>query len=273
MVCVITKRGMAMGLCIVLLLVACMTAVLDGGQAKSMETASTGVRELPIYSVETQEKRVALTFDAAAGASDTDALLGILAAHHVKATFFLCGCWIRNHPEETKKIYNAGHEIGNHGDQHLDPVNLNQEELKKEIEDQSAQLQKLLGIRPSLYRPAYGSYNNEVIQTARSLGYEAVQWSVDSLDWKDYGVNEIQKKVLEHKELKNGAILLFHNDTQYTAQALDGILTELENRGYVIGCASDLIYQAPYEIDHTGRQFQASRQISSEAFRDSSAEY
>lgn len=264
---VITKRALAMGLCGCMLLCACVIAVLDGsgeGWNSIQQAASTGVRELPVYSVETEEKLVALTFDAAAGASDTDALLGILAAHNVKATFFLCGCWIRNHPEETRKIWNAGHEIGNHGDQHLDPVNLSRQELEQEIEGQAAELQKLLGVRPSLYRPAYGSYNNEVIRTARDMGYEAVQWSVDSLDWKEYGVENILEQVLQNQELKNGAILLFHNDAQYTVQALDDVLTGLEQQGYRIGCVSDLIYPAPYEIDHTGRQFQVSVQSSLE---------
>ncbi len=256
---IITRQKLELSLCVVLLMIACMTAVIDGRTVQQEAvSASTGIRELPIYSVETEEKRVAITFNAASGASDTDALLGILAAHNVKATFFLCGCWVRNHPAETKKIANAGHEIGNHGDLHLDPVKLSKKELTAEIENQSEEVQRLLGIRPSLYRPASGSYNTEVIRTARELGYEAVQWSVDSLDWKNYGVEEIQQRILGHSQLMNGAILLFHNDTEYTAQALDGILSELEKQEYVIGCLSDLILSEPYEIDHNGRQFKGS---------------
>lgn len=269
---VITRQKLELGLCMVLLLLACLTAVIDGRRSEaSVTAASTGVRELPIYSVETEEKRVALTFDAASGASDTDALLGILAAHNVKATFFVCGCWVRNHPNEAKKILNAGHELGNHGDEHLDPVKLSREELITEIENQALELQKQLGYQPTLYRPAYGSYNTEVIRTARELGYEVVQWSVDSLDWKNYGAREIQKRILGHSELKNGAILLFHNDTTYTAQALDGILTELEKQGYTIGCVSDLIYEEPYELDHTGRQFKGSTTTSSAALSEGSS--
>ena len=256
---VVTRQKLELCLCVVLLMIACITAVIDGGSMQQeIAPASTGVREIPIYSVATDERRVALTFDAAAGASDTDALLGILAAHDIKATFFLCGCWVRNHPNETRKIMNAGHEIGNHGDEHLDPVKLSKQELIAEIENQSQEIQRLLGIQETLYRPALGSYNTEVIRTAKELGYDVIQWSVDSLDWKSYGIEEIQKRIIEHSQLKNGAILLFHNDAAYTAQALDGILTELERRGYVIGCVSDLILEEPYEIDHTGRQFKGS---------------
>ncbi len=102
-----------------------------------------------------------------------------------------------------------------------------------------------------------------MVRTARELGYEVVQWSVDSLDWKEYGVEEMQRRILDHPQLKEGAILLFHNDTAYTAISLDGILTELENQGYIVGCVSDLILKEPYEIDHNGCQFKGSPFISS----------
>ena len=268
---VVTRQKLEFGLCIFLLLCACMTAVWDGGSIQQEVTAasSTGVREIPIYSVETEEKRVALTFDAADGAEDVDAILGILAAHDTKATFFLCGCWVRNHPKEAAKIVNAKHEIGNHGDMHLDPVKISTESLTDEIKNQALEIQKRFGITQSLYRPAYGSYNTEVVRTAKKLGYEVVQWSVDSLDWKNYGVEEVQKQILSHTQLRNGAILLFHIDTESTAKALDGILTELEDQGYEIGTVSDLILEAPYEIDPTGRQFKGSSAGSSAACKGS----
>lgn len=245
------RRRIAASMAGVLLLAGVLVSLFH---TERFQTVSKG-EELPIYSVECGDRRIAITFDAAAGASDTDALLGILAAHKVKATFFLCGCWMRNHPEETIRLYGAGHEIGNHGDKHKDPVKLGPAELEKEIEDASAELQRLVGIRPVLYRPAYGSYNKQVITTARQLGYEAVQWSVDSLDWKEQGVEAMTQQVLQHAELQGGAILLFHNDARYTAQALDQLLTELENRGYCMVTVSELLLPKPYQIDYRGRQF------------------
>lgn len=267
----VTGQKLEFCLCIILLLAACMSAVWEG-ELNKIQPVSTGVRELPIYCVKTEEKRIAITFDAAAGAWDTDVLLGILAAHNVRATFFVCGCWIRNHPDDARKIFNAGHEIGNHGDQHLDPVLLSKDVLITEIENQSAEVQKLLGIKPILYRPAYGSYNTEVIRTARELGYEAIQWSVDSLDWKEYGAEEIKQRILNHTQLTNGAILLFHNDTAYTALALDEILTGLEEKGYVIGTVSDLILDQPYEIDHNGCQYRGEEVTSSATDKHSESE-
>ena len=250
---VVTRQKLELCLCVVLLMIACITAVIDGGSMQQeIAPASTGVREIPIYSVATDERRVALTFDAAAGASDTDALLGILAAHDIKATFFLCGCWVRNHPNETRKIMNAGHEIGNHGDEHLDPVKLSKQELIAEIENQSQEIQRLLGIQETLYRPALGSYNTEVIRTAKELGFDVIQWSVDSLDWKNLPCAEIVERVA--KRVKPGSIILFHNGAKNTPEALPQVIEKLQAEGYRFVKASELIHKENYTIDHNGKQ-------------------
>lgn len=76
----------------------------------------------------------------------------------------------------------------------------------------------------------------------------------DSLDWKDYGVESIIDTVCNHKELGNGSIILCHNGAKYTADALDTMLTNLENQGYTIGTISDLILTEDYHMDVTGRQ-------------------
>ena len=110
----------------------------------------------------------------------------------------------------------------------------------------------------SLFRAPYGAYNNQVIEAAESCGYLTVQWSVDSLDWKEYGAQDMLKRVLEHKNLKPGAILLFHNNTKYTTQALDGILVGLEEMGYSIGTVSELVLRDNYGIDAEGRQYSLS---------------
>lgn len=105
-----------------------------------------------------------------------------------------------------------------------------------------------------LFRPPYGDYDDEVVRTAQECGYYPIQWSVDSLDWKDYGVQSIIDTVLNHKDLKNGAIILCHNGAKYTAQALEQLLTGLEEQGYQIVPVSELIYKEDYHMDVTGRQ-------------------
>ena len=105
-----------------------------------------------------------------------------------------------------------------------------------------------------LFRPPYGEYNDTVIQTALEMDYYPIQWSVDSLDWKNYGVEEMTRQVVENKHLDNGAIILMHNGTLYTAQALQGIIDGLENKGYQFIPVSELILRDGYVINHEGKQ-------------------
>ena len=115
-------------------------------------------------------------------------------------------------------------------------------------------VKELTGVEMQLFRPPYGDYDDEVVRTAQECGYYPIQWSVDSLDWKDYGVQSIIDTVLNHKDLKNGAIILCHNGAKYTAQALEQLLTGLEEQGYQIVPVSELIYKEDYHMDVTGRQ-------------------
>ena len=255
---VIGKKDVLSYIAMALLLILCGAsfAHLYMGNPGTKSVASS-VRQLPIYSVETSEKKVAISFDAAAGADDTDQLIEILGLHNVKATFFLCGCWIRNYPDAVKKLYEAGHEIANHGNTHADMIKMDESGMEREIMDTHAEIKQLLGIEMTLFRPPYGSYNDLVIQTTRKLGYEAVQWDVDSLDWKELGLDQMIKQVLEHKSLRNGSILLFHNNAKYTASGLDQILTGLEEKGFTVVPVSELLLEGEYTLDHTGRQFPA----------------
>ena len=131
---------------------------------------------------------------------------------------------------------------------------LSKEEQKEEIMKVHERVKELTGVEMQLFRPPYGDYDDEVVRTAQECGYYPIQWSVDSLDWKDYGVQSIIDTVLNHKDLKNGAIILCHNGAKYTAQALEQLLTGLEEQGYQIVPVSELIYKEDYHMDVTGRQ-------------------
>lgn len=145
---------------------------------------SSTEKKLPIYSVETDEKKVAISFDAAWGADDTDQLLQILDDNDVKTTFFLCGYWIDDYTDEVKKISELGHEIGNHGDNHAHGAQLNLEKNKQEIDNVTKKIELATGKTPTVFRPPFGEYNNTVLEAAESLGYYTIQWDVDSLDIK-----------------------------------------------------------------------------------------
>ena len=156
-------------------------------------------------------------------------------------------------PEAVKKIVDAGHELGNHSDTHKDPTTLDADALKKEIEHASGRIEEICGIRPVLYRPPSGAYNDLVVDTARDLGYQVIQWSVDSLDWKGLSAAEMERRVCEN--LTYGDILLFHNDTPHTAEALPSILSSVLSMGYTFVPVGELVSFEQCVIDHTGRQF------------------
>ena len=211
-------------------------------------------KELPVYCVQTEKPQVALTFDAAWGNEDTGKLLDILAAHNVKATFFMTGGWVDNYPEDVKRIAAAGHDLGNHSENHKNMSKLSAAQQKKEIMSVHDKVKTLTGIDMNLFRPPYGDYNTLLIQTAKSCGYLPIQWDVDSLDWKNYGVDSIVQTITENPHLGNGSIILMHNGAKYTAQALDTVITKLQEAGYELVPLSQLVYRENYRIDHEGRQ-------------------
>ena len=213
----------------------------------------TNQRELPIYSVDTDAKKIAISFDAAWGSERTDELLRILRERNIKTTFFLVGIWVDKYPEKVEQIAAEGHEIGNHSTSHPHMSKLSPEQIKKELEITQKKIEDIAGDRAvKLFRPPFGDYNDTLILTCRELGYYPIQWDVDSLDWKDLGAENIIKQVLG--KVKEGSIVLFHNDAKYTPAALPEILDRLLDDGYEIVPISELIYKDSYQIDHTGRQ-------------------
>lgn len=217
-------------------------------------TSSPTGKELPIYCVDRDDNKIALSFDAAWGNDDTQTILDILASHNVHVTFFMTGGWVENFPDDVKAIAKAGHDLGNHSENHKQMSQLSKEECVNEIMTVHNKVKELTGVDMTLFRPPYGDYNNTLIQAARESGYHAIQWDVDSLDWKDYGVDSIIQTVTEHKHLGSGSIILCHNGAKFTAQALDTMITRLQEKGYELVPISELIYTGDYTMDVEGRQ-------------------
>ena len=217
-------------------------------------SSSVGGRELPIYCVETDKKQVALSFDAAWGNEDTGRILEILKKHNVKVTFFMTGGWVESYPDDVKAILAAGHDLGNHSENHKNMSQLSDEECQEELMKVHTKVQELTGYEMCLFRPPYGDYDNHVITNAHKCGYYPIQWSIDSLDWKDYGADDIVKRVVESDKLNNGAIILMHNGAKYTADALESVITGLQDKGYEIVPISQLIYKDKYHMKADGTQ-------------------
>ncbi len=219
---------------------------------KASITVNATERKIPIYSVETEEKKVAITFDAAWSAEDTAELINILKKHNAKATVFCVGDWVRNNPDAVKTFYNNGHEIGNHSDTHAMFSDVSKEKVKEEIVKCNEEIKKITNSTPTLCRAPSGDYDNKSIEICESLGIKMIQWDCDSLDWQKLSVDEMYNRVTE--KVQNGSIILFHNGVENTPKALDKILTKLEKDGYEFVTVSELIYWDNYDIDHTGRQ-------------------
>ena len=246
---IITKRAIlivsAISLAIIFGVIICSTTNL-------FVTTSTSPRKLPIYSTKQSEKKIAISFDAAWGADDTQTLIEILEKHKVKTTFFVVGEWVDKYPEQVKALHNAGHEIQNHSNGHPHLTNLSKADIQTELEQCNSKIKAITGSSPTLMRPPYGDYDNNVLEATESIGMQTIQWSVDSLDWKDLSAQQITDRVLAAVE--PGSIVLFHNAAKHTPEALPIILEQLQADGYQIIPVSQLIYKDNYTIDHNGQQ-------------------
>lgn len=238
----------------ILALFVCILIAVHLGDTAIAASSTYGNRELPIYSVDTEEKKIAISFDAAWGAEDFYKIMEILDKHEVKTTFFMTGEWVENYPECVKTLVEKGHDLGNHSATHPDMTTLSKEKQKEQIMQVHNAVKELTGYEMELFRPPYGAYNNDLIRTCYEIGYFPIQWNCDSLDWKDYDANTIIKNVCENKNLGPGAIILCHNGAKYTAEALDALLTNLENQGYEIVPISELIMRENFHMDVTGKQ-------------------
>ncbi|MCL2077250.1 MAG: polysaccharide deacetylase family protein [Oscillospiraceae bacterium] len=224
------------------------------GIAAVLTSINTGASEtrLPIYSVERNDNKIALSFNCAWGNSNTDELLAILDEHNVFATFFITGEFSEKFPDDVRKIMNAGHEIGNHSDAHPHLKGMNINKIIEDTRESERKIMMITGSRPALYRAPYGEYDANALKTIEGLGYNFIQWSVDSIDWQEPDPATIVKRVTDKTD--SGSILLFHNDLENTTEALPEILTKLRQGGFQFVRVGDLIYNEDYHIDHSGRQ-------------------
>lgn len=209
-------------------------------------------RKIPIYCVDKKEKEIAISFDAAWGDEHTKPILDILDKYNVKTTFFVVKFWAEKYPEDIAEIFKRGHEIGNHSSTHPNMTELPDEKIKEELLGVEEVVTKITNTKPTVFRPPFGAYNNNVMNVAEESGYKVIQWSVDSLDWKDLSANQIVERVC--RNVGAGSIVLFHNNAEKVEEYLPLILENLQKEGYKIVPVSKLIYKDNYNIDHSGKQ-------------------
>ena len=241
-----------LGLCGVL---AMLCALYLGPLQQDATAVVASQKVLPIYSVEREDKVISVTFDASWGGDKTLAILDLLDQYNAKATFFLVGIWVDKYPELVQEISKRGHEISNHSDSHAHFTQISDAQIRQELKDCSDKIEALTGTRPTLFRPPYGDYNSKVITVVRDAGYEAVQWSIDSLDWKNRGVSDLVKRATNN--VQKGDIILFHNDSQYIVEALPTILQHYQAQGFTMIPAKDILLSGNTTIDVQGKQHPA----------------
>lgn len=253
MLVVIRGRRLLLGLLIVAVGVWIATQIVP---PLAMTVASfTGDRRVPIYKVERPDRKLSISFDATWGVDQTDELLGILDENGVKTTFFLAGYWAERYPDYVRKIVERGHEIGNHSFEHPHFNRLSKEQIRSDLKRNHDLIKELTGTDSFLFRPPFGEYSNKVIEVAEELGYFTIQWSIDSLDWKDVSADFMVNRVME--KAGPGEIVLFHNAGRHTPEAVRVLLPKLKAAGYEVVPISELIYREDYLIEsHSGVQKQ-----------------
>lgn len=180
----------------------------------------------------TDDKVVALTFDAAYDPEPLNGILAALKAGNAKGTFFLTGEFVRDFPDSVRAIRAAGHAIGNHSWSHPDFVNENQEEIRSQLRRTAAALEELGVADPRpLFRFPYGSRNARTLEVVAAEGYLSYFWTIDTLDWKeDRTPEQVRASVLDR--LRPGAIVLMHVGSRQTESVLPQLLEDLADRGY-----------------------------------------
>ncbi|MEF3352767.1 polysaccharide deacetylase family protein [Paenibacillus sp. GYB006] len=190
-------------------------------------------------------KRIALTFDDVPDPRFTPQILDVLKEYGVKATFFVNGQRVLNHPELAKRIHDEGHVIGNHSFTHPDFSKISMSAFISEIKKTEQAILPITGYIPKIIRPPYGEITEEQLIWAAEHKYRIVNWNVDSLDWKGLNKEQVLTNILSG--IRPGAIVLQHGGGGYgsklqgTIEALPEVIKALKNQGYELVTVPELL--------------------------------
>ena len=212
------------------------------------------IRLVPIYNVDTEDKKVAISFDSAWGADKTKSIVDMVKENNINATFFLVGFWVEDYPDMVKYINDNGLEIGTHSNTHPDMTTLSASNMHNELATSISLIENIIGEgKVKLFRAPYGAYNISLLNMASNdFGLKTIQWNIDTLDWKGISGTEICNRVM--KKLCPGSIILCHNNSDHILDALPLIIASVKNAGYDIVSVGELIMQDNYYIDSLGIQ-------------------
>lgn len=208
-------------------------------------------RKIPIYCVDRNDGYVAISFDAAWGADKTQKIMDACESYGVNATFFLVGFWMEKYPEMVKEIAARGFEIGTHSATHPQMSKLSKQQCTEELTSSCRQIFELTGRPVSVFRPPFGDYNNTLLEVCDDLGLFAIQWSVDSLDWKGLSAQQIAERV---QKAQSGDIILCHNNSDHIVEALPLIFEWAKLKNLKFCTVGELIFRQNFIVDGSGKQ-------------------
>ncbi|WP_182897986.1 polysaccharide deacetylase family protein [Microbispora sp. H10830] len=174
-------------------------------------------------------KCIALTFDDGPWPY-TPALLDTLKKHKAKATFFLLGRKVAYRPELTRRIYEEGHDIGNHTWTHPSLTDLSDGEVFEEVSSTSNIINQTIGKMPDYMRPPNGATDSRIASLMADLGLPQILWTGSTLDWQARDTKVIAQRTL--KLAKRNGVILLHDIVPETVKAMPGVLTALEKQHY-----------------------------------------
>jgi len=210
-------------------------------------------QNITFNSVHTDGPYIAMTFDDGPSATLTPKLLDLLAAHHIKATFFVIGENVAEHPEIVTRAAREGHEIGNHSWSHPNFGKMSEESVRRQLWRTDDAIKNATGKRPTLMRPPYGSITDRGKHWIHDeFGYQIILWDVDPYDWKRPGPAVVRNRIL--KETQSGSIVLSHDIHPGTIEAMPSTLDALEAKGFKFVTVSELIRMATPQASHPSPQ-------------------
>ncbi len=221
--------------CIIVIMIIILTLLYINFYNRAEETFKMDI----YYKGNIDDEIVAFVCNVDWGNEYIPSMLKIFKDNNISITFFVTGRWAEKNPELLKKIYEYGHEIGNHGYKHIDYDKLSYEANKEEIIKAHNAINQIIKEEPKYFAPPSGAYNDNTIRAAKDLNYDIIMWSIDTIDWRE---DSNKQKIIDriNSKIHNSAIILMH-PTEETVKALPDIIKLLYNKGYKIGRVRDII--------------------------------
>ena len=173
--------------------------------------------------------QVAITFDDGPNLEFTPQVLELLKQYDAKGTFFCIGDKIKQHPNIFKQILAEGHTIGNHTFSHSNAFGFfSTQKVTIELQDTNALITEISGLKPKLYRPAFGVTNPRIKKAIKHLHLTSIGWNKRSLDTTNLSEKTILKRIT--RNLKSGDVILLHDTSEKTLRVLEQLLLFLQQK-------------------------------------------